>query len=198
MRHLRLILIAFIFLISKQSDCFGEGDTARGEYAIDIYAGGGISLYSADASRPAYLDTKINTAGFAGTLRVMWKPDHLLSVGIESGFANFYSYRFGKNLNDGRVHLTAIPVLLVWSMPINRYFSVCAGYGSYLLNSTLEFEGVVKTKMFSLGWVASASYLHRISSRSGMIMELKWMNATETRDAVITAQLQFAWRMLKW
>jgi hypothetical protein len=198
MHLLRILIIALVVLISNRPGCHGQGDTARGEYAIDIYAGGGISLYAADASRPAYLNTEINTAGFAGTFRVMWKPDHLLSVGIESGFANFYSYRFGSNLTDGRVHLTAIPLLLIWSMPVKKNVSVSVGYGSYLLNSTLEYEGVVKTKMFSLGWVASASYLYPVSSRSGMIMELKWMNATETRDAVITAQLQFAWRMFKW
>ena len=37
------------------------------------------------------LDLKdLNKNGFSGTIRLMWEPEHLLSIGIESGYLQLY------------------------------------------------------------------------------------------------------------
>src|SRR5882724_5197759 len=95
-------------------------DSAKksGEYALVAYIGGGISFFTGDAGTPAGLNATKTVVNPVGTFRIMWQPDHLLRVGLESGWTNFYSYSVEDNSVKGKVHVQSIPILLVFSMPV--------------------------------------------------------------------------------
>ncbi len=128
----------------------------------------------------------------------MWLPDHRLRVGIESGWSPLYSYDIAGPGPKGRVELVAVPLLLVWGMPLTDRFSVFAGYGTYRITSKLDYLGTTRSSTFSLGYSAALSYVYPISEWVGVDMEVKWFNATETRHTVLAAQAHLVWKLHHW
>ena len=61
-----------------------ERDTT---YSLIVYAGGGYTrnLSKFDTPLPG-----LKTNGFGGAVRVMWRPEHLIRVGLETGIAQVY------------------------------------------------------------------------------------------------------------
>ena len=168
-----------------------------GPYNLTAYVGGGLSKYvTSPGGPPAGVPVDHTTTGLAATARVMWCPDHLLRLGLESGWTNFYSYTFGSQ-NEGKESVSAVPLIAVWSMNL-LHVDWFAGAGYYHLNSTLDYMGTVSTNTWSLGWLAAASYTHKLSDNWGVAGEVKWMNAVESQDAAITFQVQMVWKFLEW
>ena len=92
-------------------------------YAVVLYAGGGVANYTSAIINQG-LQTSNNRTNPSAMLRVMWHPNYRLKVGIETGISNFYSYTI-KNGNDvGKVTLTAVPILVVWSIPIIKRVNI--------------------------------------------------------------------------
>lgn len=172
--------------------------TKRGEYQLVVYGGAGLSLYSHTPETPSFLDANTSTAGFCGSLRVMWHPDHLLRLGIETGHTRMYGYTFGDATAQGNVEVSAVPVLLVWSMPVKKRVNLFMGYGYYRITSALDYVTETRTSTWSMGWMAAANYIHPLSEKVGLGGELKWLNATEARNNVFSAQVMLQWRLLRW
>ena len=61
-------------------------------FAVVLYGGAGITRYVAAINTPVGVRASLHPGGAAFTLRAMWYPDHLLRVGIETGWVRFYSY----------------------------------------------------------------------------------------------------------
>lgn len=77
--------------------------------------------------------------------RLMWHPDHLLSIGLYSGFVTFSRERLMLNDFNGApqdivVDLTGIPVQLVVAMQPGR-FQFGVGLGVYFLTSHTTVNG---------------------------------------------------------
>lgn len=184
-------------------------DTTRGPYTLVVTAGGGLSYYSTHLGVPASLEqTHVSRFGVPGSLRMMWYPDHRLRVGLETGWTTMYSYR-GKVANDNaHVYVSAIPVLLVFSMPLAwlrgtdrslvRRLAITAGTGIYINHSRLDYVGTIFSNTNSLGWMAAASYTYPIGRRFRVAGELKWFDAVAAENAAFTAELQLVWRAFSW
>ena len=184
-------------------------DTKRGPYAVVITVGGGLSYYSTYLGVPSTLqEPTVNRFGTPVTLRAMWYPDHRLRLGLETGVVPMYSYKGTVSGEQARVGVAAIPVLLVFSMPLAwlsgterslaRRLAVSGGSGAYILKSNLDYAGTVNTNRLSVGWMMAGSYTQPIGRRFRVATELKWYNVTATEDAVFTAQLQLVWRAFSW
>ena len=172
--------------------------TQADTYAVVLYAGGGLSLFPVKAGVPSHLDTRTTYVGPSASARLMWLPDHRLRVGFESGWTPLYSYTIEGPGPEGRVELVAVPLLLVWSMPITKRFSLFAGYGTYRLTSKLDYLGSTRSSTFSLGYAAALSYVYPLSETVGLDLEVKWYDAAETRHHLLTAQLQLVWKLHRW
>ena len=95
--------------------------------------------YSGDPGTPVGLEAvQVNKIFPAATLRIMWHPDHLLRVGLETGWNTFYSYHVKNGATTGKVVVRATPIMLVFSMPVAKRINVFAGAGSYLVTSKLD------------------------------------------------------------
>ncbi len=170
---------------------------ARGEYSLIGYAGGGISFFAGDAGTPSDLNTELSKTKAIGTLRLMWQPDHLLGIGLESGWTNFYSYKVQGSVN-GEVNVRAVPLLLVFSMPLAKNLKIFAGTGGYFMTSDLDYQQQTKSNTFSLGWMAALSYSYPISKTCDIATEFKWLNARETKDGSLSLQILLRWKILTW
>ena len=195
-------LLVCIALLCTQVVRAQEPDTPdsmrAGKQALLLYAGGGLSFYPGTPGVPTHLETRVTPWAPSGTARLMWLPGHRLHVGIESGWTPVYSYSIEGPGPAGSVHLDAVPLLLVWSMPISERIRVFAGYGTYRLTTTLNYLGTTRTSMFSMGYSAAVSYVHPLTNRVGIDLELKWFNAAETRHTMLAAQLQLVWKLHDW
>ncbi len=49
-----------------------------------------------------------------------------------------------------------------------------------------------------MGWITSASYEKPIADRLALAGELKYINAIEEKQAVITFQVQLVWDFYRW
>lgn len=181
----------------------------RGLYTLVVTAGGGLSYYSTNLGVPPPLERlRVNRFGIPATFRVMWYPDHRLRMGLETGLVPMYAYRGVATGETVRVGVDAIPILLVFSMPLGwlsgterslaRRLAISGGTGAYIIQSRLRYAGAVASSRPSLGWMMAGSYTQPVSRRFRVAAELKWLNATATEDAAFTAQLQLVWRAFSW
>ncbi|ADB41274.1 hypothetical protein Slin_5305 [Spirosoma linguale DSM 74] len=184
-------------------------DTKRGPYTIVVTAGGGLSYYASHLGVPQTItEPRLNKLGTPASLRVMWYPDHRLRIGLESGWTTMYRYRGRVAGETARMYVSAIPVLLVFSMPLawlrgtdrslTRRLSVTAGTGLYINYSHLDYAGKVTAYTNSPGWMAAASYTYPIGRRFRIAGEVKWFDAVAVQNAAFTAELQLVWRPYSW
>ncbi len=191
---LRTISVSATLLISANALAGGGGDS---KYRLVAYVGGGVSQYIAAAGVPSGLQADVSKFGPAATVRVMWQPDHLLGVGLESGWTKLYSYETTQPI-AGTMHLSQVPMYIVWSMKPLESFTLFGGYGYSRVNSALEYEGTVNIGTWSMGWMAACAYERPVSDRLGVAAELKWIDAMESHDAILTLQVQLVWSFLEW
>jgi hypothetical protein len=201
MWHLRLV-IAFLLssIYSKAQDAeFSSQPQKRGEYGWVVYVSGGAGYYASNRGIPDYLNAKVSNLSHVSNIRIMWHPDHLLKVGLETGHMTFYSYTFKDSAGlNGKAKLYAIPVLIEWTMAVTKRLNLFAGSGVYFLRTNLDYQGRTVSPKLSIGWMAAASYIHPISSTAGLGTEIKWMRAAETNNGIVSLQLQLVWKFLKW
>ncbi|RYF83382.1 MAG: hypothetical protein EON98_10360 [Chitinophagaceae bacterium] len=182
-----------------QDEGFSSQPQKRGEYGWVLYVSGGAGYYLSNRGAPDYLERKISNLSHVSNIRIMWHPDHLLKVGLETGHMTFYSYRFKDSTGlSGKAKLYAIPVLIEWTMAVTKRLNLFAGSGVYFLRTTLDYQGRTVSPKLSIGWMAAGSYIHPLSENVGLGTEVKWMEAAETNNGIVSLQLQLVWKFLKW
>ena len=193
-----LVLLIFIHVPSfAQEKSVTAVTEKRGPYSLNVFGGGGVSFYVADPGSPSGLKSQTSQTHAIGTLRVMWYPDHLLRIGLETGITDFYSYKIQDSIS-GSLVVQAVPLLLVFSMPIAKRFNVYLAPGGYFITSKLDFKGYTKSGTFSLGWMVAGSYEYPINDKLGIAGEVKLLDAFETKDASLSVQIQLRWKFMEW
>lgn len=191
---LRTVCLAAALLISANAIA-GEGHDST--YKLVAYVGLGGSFYTTSAEFASGLQADVSKFGPAATVRVMWRPDHLLSVGLESGWSKFYSYE-SSGSTEGKVYVSQVPLYIVFSMRFWDAMEVTGGYGYSHVNTNLEYQGTVNIGAWSMGWVAACSYERPLTKTLGLAAELKWINAVESHDANVSLQVQLVYSFLEW
>src|SRR6516165_636147 len=88
---LMLLLIWAHLNADAQNNSLAANAEKQGLYSLNIFAGGGASYYLSEPGKAAGIKSEVSRLHAAGTLRIMWHPDHLLRIGLETGIADFYS-----------------------------------------------------------------------------------------------------------
>lgn len=198
------ILLSTALLLSltalAQVQEFTSSTNQRGDHSLVLYVSGGFGYYyQQNQSAPGFVSPKLSNLHRIGTVRLMWHPDHLLKLGIESGYLTFFRYTFRDSVgNSGKLALTAVPVLVEWSMSVTKRLNLFAGSGFYMLKSRLDYKGKTVSPKLSIGWMAAGSYIQPLSENAGLGLEAKWMDAAETSDGTVVLQLQLVWKFFKW
>ena len=88
MWHRKLLLALLIFVSAycqSQEPEFSSQPQKRAEYGWVMYVSGGAGYYVSNRGTPRYLESEVSNLSHVANLRIMWHPDHLLKVGIETG-----------------------------------------------------------------------------------------------------------------
>ncbi|RYY98609.1 MAG: hypothetical protein EOO11_07520 [Chitinophagaceae bacterium] len=194
-----LPLLALSLSAAAQEGEFTSKPSGIGNHALVAYVNGGAGAFFSSRGLPGHLSPELRRISPVATLRVLWHPDHQVKVGLESGYVRFYSYTFRDSAaTRGKTTLSAVPLLLVWSMSVTKHLNLFAGSGAYFLKTDLDYAGKSRARKFSVGWMAAASYIWPIGKHAGLGTEFKWLYAAETSNGVLCGQLQYVWKFARW
>lgn len=216
MKIATLLAISLLILLLVSSTCQAQfspatdtTDGKRGTYHIVVTAGAGGALYRTAIGIPsAWQQTKSNDVGTSFTVRALWHPDHRFRTGLETGLTTFYSYKGTVNGELASVSVSAIPILLIYQMPLAwhtgtersflRRVAITVGTGAYLVRSQLKYKGTVNTQEISAGWLGAIAYAQPITNSLRLAAEVRWLNPTATRENDFALQAQVLWRVFSW
>lgn len=191
---LKIILINLILL---SSITFGQiKDTV---YSISTEIGVGYSRYFTTMD---YDD--LNKNGFSGTVRVMWNPEHLLSIGLETGYQYLYSidisdYSTEYGTTNFSASMYTVPIFMIFSMKISPNVKLSAGSGMYLLyNSGELFGDQLNSNQLSIGARAGIAYTYPINNSISIGGELLYSYFSKIQDQTIAIQFMFIYDFLKY
>jgi hypothetical protein len=191
--------IVFVTLIIGLTTCLSQSysQSDDSEYAVTAYINAGYSRFISE------LDYKdLNKSGFSGTIRLMWEPEHLLSIGIESGYLQLYDISTQLTIQDtitftGSSELTAVPIIGVYSMELFENFKLTFGSGIFLLTSKVDALGnPVNSNQVSTGVLGSASYYYPLSHTISLGGEIKYYLINKIGDGDLTLQFSLQYRFL--
>ena len=184
-----------IVLTASLSQSYSQKDDP--EYAVTAYINAGYSRFISELD---YND--LNKNGFSGTIRLMWEPEHLLSIGIESGYLHLYDITTQITHQDtitfnGSSELTAVPILMVFSMELFENFKISFGSGMFLLTSKVDALGnPVSSNQVSTGVLGSASYYYPLSHTISLGGEIKYYLINKIEDGSLNFQFSLQYRFL--
>lgn len=130
--------------------------------------------------------------GFSG--RLMWEPEHRLSLGGEMGYYRIYTVRIDSgaaNIPIGEAKLSAIPVLLCFRMRITPHLYFTGGQGfSVMVSRVTSFGSTVQSTQLSLADAQlSAVYRIPVGERFRIESELKYLHFGKTQDFGFSLQV---------
>ncbi|MFC2094351.1 outer membrane beta-barrel protein [Bacteroidota bacterium] len=184
-----------ISLTASFSQSYSQSDDS--EYAVTAYINAGYSRFISELD---YED--LNKNGFSGTIRLMWEPEHLLSLGIESGYLQLYDISTQITYQDtitfnGSSELTAVPIIAVYSMELFENFKISVGSGIFLLTSKVDALGnPVNSEQVSTGVLGAASYYYPLSHTISLGGEIKYYLINKIEDGDLTLQFSLQYRFL--
>jgi hypothetical protein len=146
-----------------------------------LYAGFGPNYYFDNLQFEGSLVNKINYS-FVG--RLMWEPEHLLSVGIESGYYRLYTVNAPAPSN-ARIANSAIPLHIVVSMKFLKHYYFDFSMGQSLLENRVHSPvyGDFNANSWSLAdFGAALGYRHLFNQRFTLGAELKYFYSTRNVD----------------
>ncbi|HEX9251155.1 MAG TPA: outer membrane beta-barrel protein [Ignavibacteriaceae bacterium] len=192
--QLQKILIG-VFLLS----CVTFGQMTDTTYSLSAELGAGYSRYFTTMD---YND--LNKNGFTGTVRVMWNPEHLLSIGLESGYQYLYSIDISDYSTEyGNTNFSAsmytVPIFIVYAMKIAPNVKLTAASGMYLLYNSGEIFGEqLKSNQISIGARAGISYTYPINNTISIGGELQYSYISKIQDQTVSIQFMFIYDFLKY
>ena len=137
---------------------------------------------------------------FVFTFRFMWEPEHLLRLGIESGYlplfyleTKFYDTVFGDT--EAELSLNSVPIMAVFAMEVVENFEVFGGVGGFILISEVtSFDNYVLSTSWSNAYEFGLSYLHPISKKLKLGGEVKsyYITKLENYDLVLHVSLKYS------
>jgi len=177
------------------SQSYSQSDDSK--YSVTAYINAGYSRYISELD-----DSDLNKNGFSGTIRLMWEPDHLLSIGIESGYIQLYDFNSQTSFGSGNSfnvasELNAVPILSVFSMKIIDNLKLSVGSGIFLLTSKVDALGnTVNTDQVSTGVLIASSFLHPLSHTLSLGGEIKYYLINKIEDGGLNFQISLQYRFL--
>ena len=185
MKFQKLILTLVICFFSVCASAQEERNTAAKVHRFAFYAGGGPNYYFNNLVLGKEYVREFNYS-IAG--RFMWEPEHLLSLGIESGYYRLYTLDF-KEQSQARIVNTAIPIQLIVCMKFLKTFYFNFSFGqSILLNKVSDSAyGNINSSTLSLGDFAGAfGYRTQLKGRISLGVETKLFYSSKLEDKNIS------------
>jgi len=128
------------------------------------------------------------------SFRAQWLTEHILSVGIESGFLGIASLK----TEDINADLDAYPILVVFSYG-STPFRINTGIGYYYISSKIsDNTGESKSNSFEFGYMLSGQYDLKLGKKFGIGAEVKFYNIAETSKSLISIMANLNYVLFEW
>ncbi len=166
------------------------------QYHIDLDAGSGPAKYFSGLE----YDDLNEISPFVFTFRIMWEPEYLLRIGVESGYlplydmkTRFYDTVYGTT--DAHLSLEAVPLVLIFSTQVYENVEVFGGVGGFVLFSEVSsFGNTVRNRSWSNAYEFGVNYLYPIAGNLKLGGELKtyYVLRLENFDLVFNVMLKYS------
>ena len=168
-------------------------------YFLNVEAGAGYARYITDMDQSG-----LNQNGITSSFRVMWQPEHLLRIGLESGYNSLFTYEesgiesdFGQT--DAKSSLSSIPLFFVIAMQIYSTVEVSAGFGpSFLKTSFDAFDWHTTSTQMSTSYYLAARYYYSLNEKIYLGSELKWYQIQKLEDYTLSLQIMIGYHLFSW
>jgi hypothetical protein len=168
-------------------------------YYLNVQGGFGYSRFITDMDQSG-----LNQNGFIGSFRIMWEPEHLLMIGLESGYNSLYTYEesnldtdFGTT--DAKSSLSAIPLFLVLNMKITSHVNLLVGYGPSFLETSFDaFGWHTESTQVSTSYFVAAAYNYPLNQRLFIGGELRYYRIHKIEDGTLSLQATISYRLFSW
>ena len=139
------------------------------------------------------------TGGLTGLLRLTLVPEHLLRIGLETGYMKLTSANDnpgGGNTPD-RIVLTAIPALFTLGMGSRRFeFGGGVGFYHLLVSAGTEKKTTISSSGTELGYMANISWHVPVLSESQLGVDVRIYDFADRPLTVAVVGLSFQTRLI--
>jgi hypothetical protein len=188
-----------IFLITGQSLAAQEKGASR---SLTLIIGGGYGHYFNTFTNVLDKDIKNNRPSLYAKL--MWQPEHLLGIGLESGYYKFYSttrIETGSSIQKLTTNLNVIPLFLSFSVKATHHLKVNFATGLALLDYTIlvnkQKNGALSGQSLSMSdFTTGVSWFVPIGKRIEFGTEFKYMYLGKTADHHVSAFLNLSYNII--
>lgn len=193
--HIFKTILVLIIIISGST----LGQIKDTLYSLSTEIGLGYSWYFTTMD---YDD--LNKHGFSGSVRIMWNPEHLLSVGLETGYQYLYSidlsdYSTEFGTTDFSASMYTIPIFMVVTMKVAPDIKLTSGSGMYLLyNAGNIFDDKLESNQISIGVYGGISYTYPINNSISLGGELQYAYISKIQDQTVSLKFLFIYDFIKW
>lgn len=169
--------------------------------SLNMVIGSGYGHYFNNFTNVLDQDVINNRPEFLGKL--LWRPEHRLGIGIESGYYLIYATTRIQT-DNGSTKLTSslkvIPIFLSLSMKVSKHLDLDFGTG---WASMIYFVNINKSKInkvvgqtysmsnFSLGFTYSIPVCKKID----LGLEFKYLNLGKTKDHHVSASASLSYKL---
>ncbi len=134
-----ILLLFFLYVFTQKVNAQEKSSSDNKNFALSATIGNGLTAII------AYNNSFADNIFYSPSVRLLWKPNHLLNIGVESAYltvskqdSTLASTAFGETAL--RARLNAIPLLVVFNMKISK-IDLYYGIGISSVTSRLEAFG---------------------------------------------------------
>ncbi len=193
----KIFRLSYFIIILFNSEY--KGQTTDTLYNVSLNIGIGLTRYVTALPQLGLDKNSFNITG-----RMMWKPEHLLSVGFESGYVPLYSlqtndYNSVFGTTDVYLSMFAVPVFLTFGMEVIDDFIIYGGVGGASLNSTADyFDNRVVSASWTNAYELAASYSFYGTKSIELGGEFKWYNFSKVEDSALIVQITLIYNLFSY
>jgi hypothetical protein len=177
-RHSITVVVLFCFAATAGQ---AQDATPEKRHRNSVYLGLGPNYYF---NNLVALKNEVNEFNYSFVARYMWEPEHLLSIGFETGYYRLYNIKL-NGANHTSIRNSAIPFQLVVGTRFlkNYYFNFAIGRSLLINDITTDADGDFDASVLSLAdFSTTVGYKKRLNDRFSLSSELKWYYASKASD----------------
>jgi hypothetical protein len=174
----KLLTVLLLLMVSLQAAA--QMDSTM-KHRFTVYAGVGPNYYF---NNLVIAKNYVNEFNYSFVGRIMWEPEHRLSLGIETGYYRLYTVNFNGPQHSSVVN-SAVPIQLVIGMRIHKVFYTNLSMGLSILTNdvTTNFTGDFDAKAVSAAdFTLTLGYKKMIGDRLSLGAETKLFYSSHAVD----------------
>jgi hypothetical protein len=196
MKKTLLFLVSFLFIYN-----IAYSQNKDSLYTLTSYVGAG---YVYNVTSFDYEYASLNRGGWQAYLRVMWKPEYLLSGGIEFGYTGVYSIDESSIQTDSgatsiKTNSYAYPLMIVFSMSPRKNWEVNVGTGvAFSVVKNEAFGSDAFSSNASSTSMVSTAYYYPVMKDSRLGLELRGTWLPKYDDYLVSLAVSFAYKFFEY